>query len=50
MVFAIIWHKRALAAGAVLRLTALCTDEASAARLTQALLARAAQVIYEIQV
>ena len=38
------------AAGAVLRLTALCTDEASAARLTQALLARAAQVIYGIQV
>ena len=38
------------AAGAVLRLTALCTDEASAARLTQALLARAAQAIYGIQV
>lgn len=38
------------AAGAVLRLTALCTDEASAARLTQALLARAAEVIYGIQV
>jgi len=38
------------AAGAVLRLTALCTDEASAARLTQALLAMAAQVIYGIQV
>jgi len=38
------------AAGAVLRLTALCTDEASAARLTQALLARAAEVVYAIQV
>ena len=38
------------AAGALLRLTALCTDEASAARLTQALLARAAQAIYGIQV
>ena len=36
--------------GALLRLTALCTDEASAARLTQALLARAAEVIYGIQV
>ncbi|MFL5310470.1 MAG: mechanosensitive ion channel family protein [Myxococcales bacterium] len=38
------------AGGALLRLTALCTDEASAARLTQALLARAAQAIYGIQV
>ena len=38
------------AAGALLRITALCTDEASAARLTQALLAKAAQVVYGIQV
>jgi len=38
------------ASGAVLRLTALCTDEASAVRLTQALLARAAEVVYAIQV
>ena len=38
------------AAGAVLRLTALCTDEVSAVRLTQALLARAAEVLYAIQV
>jgi small-conductance mechanosensitive channel len=38
------------ASGALLRLTALCADDASAARLTQALLARAAQVVYGIQV
>jgi small-conductance mechanosensitive channel len=38
------------ASGAVLRLLATCTDEPSAARLTQALLAKAAQVIYGIQV
>jgi small-conductance mechanosensitive channel len=38
------------AAGALLRLTATCADEASAARLTQALLAKAAQVVYGIQV
>jgi len=38
------------AAGALLRLSATCTDEASATRLTQALLARAAQVAYGIQV
>jgi small-conductance mechanosensitive channel len=38
------------ASGALLRFTALCADEASAARLTQALLARAAHVVYGIQV
>jgi len=38
------------AAGALLRLSATCTDDASAARLTQALLAKAAQVVYAIQV
>jgi small-conductance mechanosensitive channel len=38
------------AAGAVLRISATCADEGSAARLTQALLARAAQVVYGIQV
>jgi small-conductance mechanosensitive channel len=38
------------ASGALLRLTALCADDASAARLTQALLSRAAQVVYGIQV
>jgi len=37
-------------AGALLRLSATCTDEASAARLTQAVLAKAAQVVYGIQV
>jgi small-conductance mechanosensitive channel len=38
------------AAGALLRLSATCTDESSAARLTQALLAKAAHVVYGIQV
>jgi hypothetical protein len=38
------------AAGALLRLSATCTDDVSATRLTQALLARAAQVAYGIQV
>ena len=38
------------AAGAVLRLSATCADEASAARLSQAVLARAAQVVYGIEV
>ena len=38
------------AAGAVLRLSATCADDASAVRLTQALLAKAAQVVYGIRV
>jgi len=38
------------AAGALLRLSATCADDASAARLTQALLAKAAQAVYGIQV
>ena len=38
------------AAGALLRLSATCSDAASAERLTQAALAKAAQVIYGIQV
>jgi len=38
------------AAGATLRVSATCTDDASAARLTQALLARAAEVVYGIRV
>jgi small conductance mechanosensitive channel len=38
------------AAGALLRLWAACADEASATRLNQALLARAAHVVYGIQV
>ena len=37
-------------AGAVLRLSATCADDASAVRLTQALLAKAAQVVYGIRV
>jgi small-conductance mechanosensitive channel len=37
-------------AGALLRLSATCTDTASADRLTQAALAKAAQVVYGIQV
>jgi small-conductance mechanosensitive channel len=37
------------AAGALLRVSATCTDETSAARLTQALLARAAEVVYGIR-
>jgi len=37
-------------AGAMLRLSATCTDVASAERLTQAALAKAAQVVYGIQV
>ncbi len=38
------------AAGALLRLTATCTDPASAERLTQAVLAKAAQVAYGIRI
>jgi small-conductance mechanosensitive channel len=38
------------AAGALLRVSATCGDDASAARLTQALLARAAEVVYGIRV
>lgn len=38
------------AAGALLRLSATCADDVSAARLTQAILAKAAQVVYGIQV
>jgi small-conductance mechanosensitive channel len=38
------------AAGALLRLSATCSDTASADRLTQAALAKAAQVVYGIQV
>ena len=38
------------AAGALLRLSATCTDDASAARLTQAILAKAAEVVYGIHV
>ena len=37
-------------AGALLRLSATCSDSASADRLTQAALAKAAQVVYGIQV
>lgn len=37
-------------AGALLRFSATCTDESSAARLNQALLAKAAQVVYGIHV
>ena len=36
-------------AGALLRLWATCTDSASAERLTQAVLARAAEIIYGIR-
>jgi len=38
------------AAGSLLRLSATCTDEASAARMNQALLAKAAEVVYAIRV
>jgi len=38
------------AAGALMRLSATCTDTSSAERLTQAALAKAAQVVYGIQV
>ena len=38
------------AAGTLLRLSATCTDEASAARMNQALLAKAAEVVYGIRV
>jgi small-conductance mechanosensitive channel len=38
------------ATGALLRLTATCTDPASAERLTQAALAKAAQVAYSIRI
>ena len=38
------------AAGSLLRLSATCTDEASAARMNQALLAKAAEVVYGIRV
>jgi small conductance mechanosensitive channel len=37
------------AAGALMRLSATCTDTSSAERLTQAILAKAAQVVYGIQ-